>query len=108
MSLSESHPIWQAAADEPPPTSAVALSWLFTTLAQLRLGLPSCSVDDTTRARLGMPHVRSCRAGGSRADLLVNPETGGAVRVGFDLPYEQTVPTLPRFGAGSRIGSGIA
>lgn len=96
-----------AAAAQTPPTSPAALSFLFGTLVQLRAGLPSVRIDDAARRAQGLPHVRPCAAGQSSADLLVDPNTGGGVRLGYDLPAVFEVPTLPRFGAASRLGAGV-
>ena len=92
------------AAAQTPASSGVALTFLFGSLAQLVLGRPSVSACDPVDKALGLPHVRPCRAGGSRADLLVNPATGGAVRVGYDLPARFEVPTLPRFSGSQATG----
>lgn len=100
-------PVSIAAAGQTPPTSPAGLTFLFGTLAQLRFGRPAVGIDDACNRAMGLPHVRPCSAGGSSADILVDPSTGGAVRVGYDLPAQFAVPTLPRFANGSRVGGGV-
>jgi hypothetical protein len=107
MATDLEHPIFARANGQTPPTCGAALSLLLGTLVQLRFGRPSVAVDDVAKRAQGLPHVRRCNAGGSSADLLLDPATGGGVRVGFDLPARFEVPTLQRFG-GSRLGAGVS
>lgn len=105
--ISDAHPLWARAADQTPATSGAALSLTLGTLVQIAFGRCSATIDDVARRAQGLPHVRRCTAGGSSADILHDPATGGVVRIGYDLPAEFAVPTLQRFGAASKLGAGV-
>lgn len=73
---------------QPVPRSAQQLVAFFTSMVrQVGNGTTSTAHDVTMRA-LGLPYATACPAGDSRAGLLVRPDVGGAIRIGYDLPEE--------------------